>query len=348
STMAPKSRKKNTIEGDGSKSKSAPVQKASKKKRRGVSVEDSNWTPEALKCAAEFMDKYSLLGVEGIKAEFKAEIEQYKSPTYGDVAFKANSSKNRHKDPPTCLDTSRVSLPEKGYINASWLYDLTKFVRQYILTQAPMDSTVEDFWKMCFEHKVMAIIVLCDMKENGQDVSADFWPKSIGDFKNYGTMSVANKKSEQVHKETVSTLEVLPEGCSNSQIMSIVQFNAWEANFTQSTGRNLLKIIRVISRLESLGTGPVVVMDEYSAISRAAILTIVDIFAALIYKGEKGLSLPAIVKWARQSRHGMIRSEEDYVSVIKTLFEYLYRTNNEKFKDRFEKICGKPEDLGNS
>ncbi|GMT18889.1 hypothetical protein PFISCL1PPCAC_10186, partial [Pristionchus fissidentatus] len=144
------------------------------------------------------------------------------------------------------------------------------------------------------------------------------------------------------------TLEVLPEGCSNSQIMSIVQFNAWEANFTQSTGRNLLKIIRVISRLESLGTGPVVVMDEYSAISRAAILTIVDIFAARIYKGEKGLSLPAIVKWARQSRNGMIRNEEDYVSVIKTLFEYLYRTNNDKYKDRFEKICGKPEDLGGS
>ncbi|GMT18888.1 hypothetical protein PFISCL1PPCAC_10185, partial [Pristionchus fissidentatus] len=79
------------------------------------------------------------------------------------------------EDLPTCLDSTRVSLPEKGYINASWLYDQTKFIRQYILTQAPMDSTVEDFWKMCFEHNAMAIVVLCDTKENGQDVSADFW-----------------------------------------------------------------------------------------------------------------------------------------------------------------------------
>ncbi|GMT18941.1 hypothetical protein PFISCL1PPCAC_10238, partial [Pristionchus fissidentatus] len=101
-------------------------------------------------------------GVEGIKAEFRSEIGSYKSPTYGDVAFKANSSKNRHNDLPTCLDSTRVSLPEKGYINASWLYDHTKFIRQYTLTQAPMESTVEDFWKMCFEHKAMALIVLCD------------------------------------------------------------------------------------------------------------------------------------------------------------------------------------------
>lgn len=179
----------------------------------------------------------------------------------------------------------------------------------------------------------------------------DFWPQTIGPFVNYGSIAVGNKKvrysgrstvsteeyrlifdllqTELIAKETVTQLEVLPEGCSNShvrmlryplratvllydkptvislsQLCSLVQFKAWEANFTQSTARNVLKIIRVISRVrylpsyrsipfsnvlytcqvENMCAGPVVVMDEYSGITRASILAAVDVMSALIYK----------------------------------------------------------------
>lgn len=79
-------------------------------------------------------------------------------------------------------------------------------------------------------------------------------------------------------------------------------------------------------------------MDELSGISRASILAVVDVMSALIYKGDKvttvrinhlylndnELQLSDLVKWARRCRNGAIKNEDDYVAVIKTIFEYLY------------------------
>lgn len=41
--------------------------------------------------------KIKIAGVDGIKEEFKREIEGYKSPDYADAAWKANPAKNRDK-----------------------------------------------------------------------------------------------------------------------------------------------------------------------------------------------------------------------------------------------------------
>ncbi|GMT01382.1 hypothetical protein PENTCL1PPCAC_23556, partial [Pristionchus entomophagus] len=328
---------------------SAPPKKGAKGKKRGGTVEDSkdsNWSDEGKRNAANFMKTYADLGIDGIKAEYREKIESYKSPSYSDAAYKANMAKNRHKHLTTLSDDLRVSMDEgKRYINVSWLYDKTKVHRQYILTQTPLESTMEDFWTMVFEHKVIVVAILCDKQENGQEIMPDFWPTKPGDFKNYGNMAVSFKKSEEIAKEIVTQLEVLPEGCSNSHLVCIVQFKAWGETFTQSMGRNLLKVIRVIAKVEGLTAGPIAVMDELSGISRASIMCCADVYSALIYKGDKQATLPDVCKWARKAKPGAVKSEDDYLSIIKTIMEYLYRTNQEKFAEQFQKICGNPEDL---
>ncbi len=38
----------------------------------------------------------------------------------------------------------------------------------YIATQTPLSNTVNDFWKMVFEHEVKCIVMLCKKEERGQ------------------------------------------------------------------------------------------------------------------------------------------------------------------------------------
>ena len=38
--------------------------------------------------------------------------------------------------------------------------------KAFIIAQSPMKNTVGDFWRMIDVHKVSAIVMLCDLKEN--------------------------------------------------------------------------------------------------------------------------------------------------------------------------------------
>ena len=38
----------------------------------------------------------------------------------------------------------------------------------YIATQAPMENTVNDFWRMVWDYQSRAIVMLCRMKEDGK------------------------------------------------------------------------------------------------------------------------------------------------------------------------------------
>ena len=39
---------------------------------------------------------------------------------------------------------------------------------QYIVTQGPLKDTVDDFWRMVWEHRASTIMMLCQLEEKGK------------------------------------------------------------------------------------------------------------------------------------------------------------------------------------
>lgn len=87
---------------------------------------------------------------------------------------------------------------------------------------------------MVFEQQPSAIVALCPMadtsvslpslqeeKEQGSS-GLDFWPRVKEGYANFGKVFVNNKKVEKEENWTLFSLEVLPEGCSNSHLLTLI------------------------------------------------------------------------------------------------------------------------------
>uniref|UniRef100_A0A3B5ME41 protein-tyrosine-phosphatase n=1 Tax=Xiphophorus couchianus TaxID=32473 RepID=A0A3B5ME41_9TELE len=94
-------------------------------------------------------------------------------------SLKENAKKNRYKDI-LPYDQTRVVLSlqtsgsDSDYINASFVQGATGDCR-YIASQAPLSSTLTDFWRMIWQHKIK-VSILCRLWEDRSHLRSGLHP----------------------------------------------------------------------------------------------------------------------------------------------------------------------------
>lgn len=68
--------------------------------------------------------------------------------------------------------------------------------REFIVTQGPLRSTRDDFWRMCWESNSRAIVMLTRCYEKGREKCDEYWPTNAN-FNYYGDISVQLKNNVQ-------------------------------------------------------------------------------------------------------------------------------------------------------
>uniref|UniRef100_A0A914S327 Tyrosine-protein phosphatase domain-containing protein n=1 Tax=Parascaris equorum TaxID=6256 RepID=A0A914S327_PAREQ len=98
--------------------------------------------------------------------------------------FEANKNRCRYK-----VILSWPPGQVNDFIHANWVkHELLE--NDFICCQAPLESTVGDFWRMIWQEKVKQIIMLCSLFELGKMKCCQYWPPRVDDKMTFFTITI--------------------------------------------------------------------------------------------------------------------------------------------------------------
>uniref|UniRef100_A0A5S6R6F7 Tyrosine-protein phosphatase domain-containing protein n=1 Tax=Trichuris muris TaxID=70415 RepID=A0A5S6R6F7_TRIMR len=154
--------------------------------------------------------------LKNIACEFTSKLPQ-RPPMKDAMEFYKNlpMKRNRYGDIP-CLDKTRVKLAEprdgNDYIHANVVI-MPQNKCRYILTQAPLPDTIQDFWAMVWQENVSMIVCLTKILERGKTKTQEYWPTCCGKqyHQRYGFVHVRNVGIRNAKQYSISILEIANE-----------------------------------------------------------------------------------------------------------------------------------------
>ncbi|KAI6193182.1 hypothetical protein M3Y96_00991300 [Aphelenchoides besseyi] len=293
-------------------------------------------------------------GVHGLATEY---LKTDKLVSAADVtAFKANNVYGRNRSAEVgCLDATRVLLKHDStgtdYIHANYI-ETAQQPRRFIITQAPLDQTAVDFWRMVHGEKVESIVMLCDFFEHNRSKSAVYFPREKGQrvqFQNFEIINLEVKMIEGLDAATqirVSRLKL-----SSTSGISMLRHYHWAQWADRKTPRDIRAVLRLLREVRS-SKAPIVVHCS-TGVGRSATFVGIEMILEQLIKVENS-NTETMLADLRKQRAYAISTDVQYVFIYRAVLQYLEgrkpfygdtEKQAKKFYDDFENFLRSTENL---
>ncbi|XP_038127147.1 tyrosine-protein phosphatase non-receptor type 18 isoform X2 [Cyprinodon tularosa] len=250
-------------------------------------------------------------------------------------SLKENIKKNRYKDI-LPYDQTRVVLSLKtsgsqsDYINASFIQGASGD-RKYIASQAPLSSTVTDFWRMIWQHQTKVIIMACREIEMGKKKCESYWaaPHQSAAF---GPFTVTSEAESRPNEDVVvRTLTVSYQ----QDVRSVVQFQylSWPDHDVPYENAGVLDLLERARSSRGGDTAPVLVHCS-AGCGRTGVICALDyIYDLLVTKRiSQDFSILSIVLELRRQRPSAVQTKDQYrfiFTAVASMFERFLQTSDD-------------------
>ncbi|KAF1771054.1 hypothetical protein GCK72_002879 [Caenorhabditis remanei] len=256
--------------------------------------------------------------------------------------------KNLHKnqtDAYPCLDSTIVKIPNQpdDYVNMSTI--TVPHCRYPILMgQMPKRGFEEEFWRAVFNESVVMMYVLM----GAEDEKNDFFPTTTGAYIYYGSMFVNIRKVEKMDEErTAYTIEALPNGLSNSNMINVYVHTGWEpfgvpVKYANTT-RSVVDVMNFVKT--SNGSEKMMVVSKNGCGRAGYFLSLGASFCCLNDGSEPRMG--EIVKALRVQRPNSVDSMKQYASLYLCLLYYIKKKVSipDRLKQKVEEVTKEFEGL---
>ncbi|KAF0312846.1 Tyrosine-protein phosphatase 99A [Amphibalanus amphitrite] len=222
----------------------------------------------------------------------------------------ANAHKSRHPGllPSEC---SRVCVsPRPGvecsdFINASWLPGFGR-LREFILTQHPLASTLAAFWQMVWDHNAQTIVLLSPVDDQEYCI---FWPLEHDDLE-FEHFRVRFTAENQAGSYVLRDFTLQSHTDDYKLAVRIIQCSNWPASC--SPIGHVFDLIQVVQRWHlEYQNGPCVVVDRFGGTEAATFCCLTTLMKQLEYESHADVYMYA--RLYQRRRPGVWPSREDYL-----------------------------------
>ncbi|KAJ8040188.1 Receptor-type tyrosine-protein phosphatase T [Holothuria leucospilota] len=263
-------------------------------------------------------------------------------------AKEENKRKNRFKNM-IAYDHSRVVLPEQDedpnsdYYNANYIKNLKGDIG-FIASQGPNKASVEDFWRMVWMEKVVNIVMLTNLVEQGKDRCIRYWPNSVGETTVFGAVKVKWQSSYQYANFDVRDYEIIIE--KKTHRVRNWHFKTWPDKDIPDQPSPLIEFARRVKTQQKDETVPLIVHCSAGVGRTGTFIALYSLMDA-VETSEK-LDVYGFVEQMREDRINMVQTPRQYKFLHECLFE-VYLTGDTAIpinklttfdvKNQGEKLC---------
>nr|XP_047123425.1 receptor-type tyrosine-protein phosphatase F isoform X5 [Hydra vulgaris] len=263
-------------------------------------------------------------GMTELMSEFIRLAKSEKKDQFNAANRPINQAKNRFKNIYPYDDT-RVKLTQKpgvdgsDYINANHVdsYACKDF---FIATQAPLESTVGDFWRMVWEQKCGAIVMISKEKEGGQIKVHPYWPTKI-------SLKIECFIIELTTETTygdyiVRELKLTNTDAGKSYDLKHFQFTTWPETGSPESGIGMIELIGQVQRWNIATSNKCTVVHCSAGVGRTGVFIALTNLIERV-KVEGLVDVFQTVKKLRYQRTAMVQTKDQYEFCYRALQEYL-------------------------
>ncbi|KAJ1361719.1 hypothetical protein KIN20_021044 [Parelaphostrongylus tenuis] len=235
--------------------------------------------------------------------------------------------RNRYRDI-LPYDRNRVVLAKtdenpNGYINASFI-NLPRGQMRFIAAQAPLASTLEEWWKMIDEQKVDLIVMLCKLVEMNKVKCERYWPSEVGKSLLFGCYEITLEAEESFGDDDylLRHLRMTNQGNGEIKIVHQLHYMEWPDHGCPSGERQLINMIEKMAELQGQSDTPVLVHCS-AGVGRTGTIISVNYIRELIGSKElDSLDIFDLVMRLRKQRGSMVQTQDQYQFVHKCVAYY--------------------------